>query len=188
MIRKHTIQVLSTPLGPFQELAFSEVDLPGVTSSGWGHIVHWGVSFYFCLAFLHVYKFFSLTSSRQLLLISYFSSPFSGLNFFFLVFLIDFFIINVCSYHLSHLLFHICIRSSRYHQYNRYGYLMRENMLCAGEEGKDSCSGKLHSLFKEKREAGAKCEHVKIFRYTRNSWKVFVQSQKKVIWAHFSSS
>ena len=25
--------------------------------------------------------------------------------------------------------------------YARYGYLMRENMLCAGEEGKDSCSG-----------------------------------------------
>ena len=24
---------------------------------------------------------------------------------------------------------------------DRYGYLMRENMLCAGEEGKDSCSG-----------------------------------------------
>ena len=24
----------------------------------------------------------------------------------------------------------------------RYGFLMREDMLCAGEEGKDSCSGK----------------------------------------------
>ena len=89
-----------------QELALSELDLPGVTSSGWGHIVHRGVSFCSCLAFLHVpNKFFSLTSSRQLLLISYFSFPFSGINLSILSFSSIFFLINICTYHLSHLLF-----------------------------------------------------------------------------------
>ena len=101
LIRKHIIRALSTSPDPFQEL-----DLPGVTSSGWGHIVHWGVSFCFCLAFLHVLnKFFSLTSSRQLLLISYFSFPFSGINLSILSFSSIFFLINICTYHLSHLLF-----------------------------------------------------------------------------------
>ena len=127
--------------------------------------------FMFLLAFLHVLNKFLVWS-----------------EFAYLVTLIDFFLISSFSSTFSHLHLLIKFFCSRYHQCNRYGYLMRENMLCAGEEGKDSCSGKLHSLFKEKREAGAKCEHVKIFRYSRNSWKVFVQSQKKVIWAHFSSS
>ena len=135
LIPKHIIRALSTSPDPFQEL-----DLPGVTSSGWGHIVHWGVSFCFCLAFLHVLnKFFSLTSSRQLLLISYFLFPISFFwsEFVHLVFLIDFFLVNICSY----LYLLIKFFYWRSHQYNRYGYLMRENMLCAGEEGKDSCSG-----------------------------------------------
>ena len=133
LIPKHIIRALSTSPDPFQEL-----DLPGVTSSGWWHIVHRGVSFCSCLAFLHVpNKFFfidifSSTFTHILFPISFFWSEFVHL-----VFLIDFFLVNIWSY-LYLLIKFFCWR---YHQYNRYGYLMRENMLCAGEEGKDSCSG-----------------------------------------------
>ena len=70
----------------------------------------------------------------------------SGLNLSILSFLSIFFshkrlFISSLPSTFSHL--HLLIRffCSRSHQYNRYGYLMRENMLCAGEEGKDSCSG-----------------------------------------------